>query len=176
MSLEEFIHCVKAGHIHKTLYHFTDIDNLPSIHANGLLSKEQLRIGGIEPKRPGGNDLSHRLDREKGIFDHVSLCLTLNHPMKYVAQSDGRISHPRYLRIRPEIVVTEGVLFSFGVANATEVRIVALKEALPAMDLEVLYRRTDWSDPEIQQRLRAAEKYEILIPRSVPVHMILDFA
>jgi hypothetical protein len=40
------------------------------------------------------------------------------------------------------------------------------------IDFEVLYARTTWTDPEIQQRLRAAEKYEILVPRAIPLDLI----
>lgn len=130
----------------------------------------------MQPTRPGGNDLSHRLDENRGISDYVSLCLTQKHPMEHVARNDGRIPDPRYLRIDTCVLDIPGVRFAFGVANASETRIVDLVAALPDVDTEVLYKQMDWHDPEIQLRLRAAEKYEILIPGCVPVQMILDFA
>lgn len=176
MTLVEFAQTVLSGHVHSTFYHFTDAANLPSIKMNGLLSKHQMRAHGFGPIRPGGNNLSHILDERRGIFDYVSLCLTRNHPMEHVAHNDGRISDTRYLRISSEIIRIPGVKFAFGVANSNVTRIVDLVTALPDIDVEVLYKPTDWHDPVIQQRLRAAEKYEILIPASVPVHMILDFA
>jgi hypothetical protein len=40
------------------------------------------------------------------------------------------------------------------------------------IDYEVLYSRTNWSDPQVQQRLQAAEKYEILVPRAIPLDLI----
>ena len=38
--------------------------------------------------------------------------------------------------------------------------------------LTVLYTRTDWTNAEIQQRLSAAEKMEVLIPDCVPRNLI----
>ena len=40
------------------------------------------------------------------------------------------------------------------------------------IDFEVLYSRTNWSDYQVQQRLQAAEKYEILVPRVIPLELI----
>lgn len=176
MTCEEFIRVMRAGHVHCTLYHFTDAANLASIRRYGLLSKQRLHACRITPDRPGGNDLSRRLDANCGIFDFVSLCLTRNHPMEYAARQDGRILDAHYLRIDANILMLPGVKFAFGVANAAEARVVDLTEALPDVDAEVLYRRTDWHDPEVQRRLRAAEKYEILVPQAIPPEMILDFA
>ena len=39
-------------------------------------------------------------------------------------------------------------------------------------DFEVLYTRTNWSDPLIQQRLQMDEKCEILVPRPIPLNRI----
>ncbi|WP_333823190.1 DarT ssDNA thymidine ADP-ribosyltransferase family protein [Pinisolibacter sp.] len=175
MTPKEFAQKVRSGHVHRSLYHFTDASNLPTIRMHGLLSKQRMRTSGFAPERPGGNDLSHRLDEACGISDYVSLCLTKNHPMEHVARNDGRILDPRYLRIDTSVLELPGVRFAFGVANAADTRIVDLAEALPDVDTEVLYKQMVWRDPEIQLRLRAAEKYEILIPGCVPVQMILDF-
>ena len=40
------------------------------------------------------------------------------------------------------------------------------------IDFDVLYSYTNWSDPAVQQRLQAAEKYEILVPRAIPLDLI----
>ena len=31
------------------------------------------------------------------------------------------------------------------------------------------YTRTNWTDPEVQQRLRQAHKYDLLVPDHVPM-------
>lgn len=93
--------------------------------------------------------------------------------MKYLAQRDGRLPNPRYLAIDPEVLEIEGVKIAFGVANSTGVDILPIEEGIDRLDIEVLYSWTDWSNPEIQNRLRAAEKFEILVPNEVPRNLIV---
>jgi predicted metalloprotease len=92
--------------------------------------------------------------------------------MEYVARQDGRITDSVYLQIHPEILRVEGVMFTVDVSNKSGVEIISLEEALEAIDFQVLYTRTDWNDPEIQRRLRQAEKYELLVPNHVPIKYI----
>lgn len=116
--------------------------------------------------------MSWDLDLARGIDPYVSLCMTRNHRMKYVAEQDGRLTDAVYLGIDPQVLKTPGVMIAFGVANANDVRILPLEEAIAALDVEVLYNRTDWSDPAIQARLSTAEKFEVLVPHSVPRPLI----
>ena len=60
------------------------------------------------------------------------------------------------------------------VSNKSGVEALPVAAVLPKLDLKVVYTRTDWSDPAVKERLKAAKKYEILIPTSVPVNMILN--
>jgi hypothetical protein len=57
-------------------------------------------------------------------------------------------------------------------ANTNNVTFHTVDEARGMIDYEVLYTRTNWSDPNVQQRLQAAEKYEILVPRAIPLDLI----
>ncbi|MNY52372.1 hypothetical protein D3C86_1880380 [compost metagenome] len=68
-----------------------------------------------------------------------------------------------------------GVKVALGVANANDAEILPLDEAVDRLDLEVLYSRTNWADPAINTRLRAAEKFEVLIPNAVPRDLILGY-
>lgn len=171
--IDALIQIIKNSTQHCYLYHFTDEANFPSIAQKGLLSKARMREENCwPPLATGGNELSHNLDTACGIDRYVSLCFTRNHPMKYLAQRDGRLPNPRYLGIFPDVLKIDGAKISFGVANATGVRIASVSEAIPELDTEVIYSRTNWSDPAIQQRLQAAEKFEILIPDHVPKAMI----
>ena len=111
----------------------------------------------------------------RGIDPYVSLCFTYNHPMKYLAHKDGRLPNPRYLLISPDVLKVPGVQIAFGVANANDTEIFPLAEALDRLDHEVIYTRTNWSDPDIQTRLRAAEKMEILVPDGVARNLILGY-
>ncbi|RFC64372.1 DUF4433 domain-containing protein [Fulvimarina endophytica] len=173
MNLDKLINMMNRSNQHKYLYHFTDEANFPSISAKGLISKERMRAEGWwPPLATGGNPLSHDLDTYRGIDPYVSLCMTRNHRMKFLAQKDGRLPNPRYLAIRPEVLKIEGTRIAFGVANANDVEILPVEEAILKLDVEVLYERTEWSDPTVQQRLQAAEKLEVLVPHTVPVELL----
>ena len=173
MDTDQLVSYIKRSTQHRTLYHFTDESNFPSIAARGLLSKETMRQEGWWPHATGGNELSRRLDSERGIDPFVSLCMTRNHRMKYLAQRDGRLPNPRYLKISPNVLAIPGTKIAFGIANSTGVDILPVPEAIYRLDIEVLYTRTDWSDPEIQSRLQQAEKFEVLVPDAVPRKMIV---
>ncbi|WP_164750400.1 MULTISPECIES: DarT ssDNA thymidine ADP-ribosyltransferase family protein [unclassified Mesorhizobium] len=174
MTLEELIAGINASTQHKTLYHFTDEANFPTIKKHGILSKERLRALKLwPPAATGGNELSQHLDLQRGIDPYVSLCLTRNHGMKFLAHKEGRLPNPRYLAIKPEVLRIPGTRVALGVANANDVEILPVDEAVNRLDYEVLYTRTDWRDPGINQRLRAAERFEVLIPTSVAPEMII---
>lgn len=173
MTVDELIDKIKKSAQHKNLYHFTDEANFPSISAHGLLSKQRMREKGWwPPLATGGNALSHDLDTKRGIDPYVSLCMTSSHRMKFLAQRDGRLPNPRYLKIHPEVLRIEGTLVAFGIANANDVEILPIEEAVLKLDVEVLYDRTNWSEPAVQQRLQAAEKLEVLVPHNVPIEFI----
>jgi ssDNA thymidine ADP-ribosyltransferase, DarT len=67
------------------LYHFTSIDNLPSIRdTDRLCSKGVLCDLGQWPcADPGGNEVSHALDQQNGNWDKLSLTYTPRTPMAY---------------------------------------------------------------------------------------------
>lgn len=98
------------------LYHFTCIENLPGIREmGGLCSKQQLEDAGRwAPPVPGGNDLSHRLDRQCGNWDKVSLNLTPHTPMAYHSKPEH---HLCFFVIDATVAGQEGVVFTSG--NAT---------------------------------------------------------
>jgi hypothetical protein len=58
------------------------------------------------------------------------------------------------------------------VSNKSGVVPCTIEEARDIIDFEVLYTRTDWTDPAIQERLSQAEKYEVLVPKMIPLNMI----
>jgi hypothetical protein len=67
------------------------------------------------------------------------------------------------------------VRFTSDVSNKSGVAILQPEETIEEIDWEVLFTRTDWSDPEIQVRRQAARKSEILVPEFVPIEKILDY-
>jgi hypothetical protein len=127
---------------------------------------------GVEIPAPGGNDWSHDADKMKGLDQFVHLCFRPNHPMEYVGRQDGRIANPVYLQIHPDILKIKGIMFTADVSNKSGVEAISLAKALDVIDFKVLYTRTDWTDADVQLRLRQAEKYELLVPNHVPMKYI----
>lgn len=172
MTVDEFKEILSNGHVYRSLYHFTASENLPSIRAHGIVSKQYAADHNITIAVHGGNEWSHDADKHKGLNGFVNLCFTHSHPMCHLAQVEGRIKNPVYITVDPNVLNFEGAKITFGVANKSGVELVAVEDALARIDAEVLYTRTDWSDHSIQQRLRAAEKCEILIPNRVPIDLL----
>jgi hypothetical protein len=176
MTVDELIQLINASTQHRTLYHFTDEANFQSIRQQGLLSKERLRARNLwPPPATGGNELSRELDQQRGIDPYVSLCMTRNHPMEFSARQDGRLPNPRYLAIKPEVLQIPGTRIALGIANANDVEILPVADAVDRLDVEVLYTRTNWSDPAMNLRLRVAEKFEALVPNEVARELIIGY-
>lgn len=155
------------------LYHFTDRRNLPSIREHGgLYPMTKLKKKNIKVIAPGGNEWSQDADGMKGMDAYVHLCFRNNHSMEYLARQEGRIGDTIFLHIHPDVLTWDGVLFTDDVANKAGVETHTIEEAREIIDFEVLYTRTIWSDPKVQARLQQAEKYEILVPKKIPLVMI----
>jgi hypothetical protein len=155
------------------LYHFTDRRNLESIRAQGGLHPlSDLVKRGVDVPAPGGNQWSRDADELKGMGRYVHLCFRSNHPMEYLARQDGRIGDSIFLEIHPSVTQFRDVMFTPDVSNKSGVQAVPIVQAVELIDFEVLYTRTDWSDQAIQQRLKQAEKYEVLVPCHIPLALI----
>ncbi len=106
-------------------------------------------------------------DHMKGTDEYVCLCFTNNHPMAHIAMNDDRKLDPIYLAIDPQVIKLPNVMITNAPSNQSDIVRVPAAAALDGLDLEVLYKRTDWSNADIQGRLQKAEKYEILVPGSL---------
>lgn len=172
MTVDEFEKILGKGHIYRSLYHFTASANLPSIAKHGIVSKRYALEKEVSVAVHGGNEWSRDADALKGLENFVNLCFTQSHPMCHLASVEGRIPNPIYLSISPDVLRINGVKITLGVANKSGVDLLNVEDGLAQLDKEVLYTRTDWNDPKIQERLRNAEKCEILVPGVVPVQLI----
>lgn len=175
MDLDKFIaETLSGGPQHRKFYHFTDKKNLPLVRQHGLLSTNELRRRGLlVDVKTGGDANSLQSDTAKGTDGYVCLCFTRNHPMAHVAMNDERKLDPVYLEIDPNVIKLPDVMITNAPSNQSGVERVAAALALDELDLDIIYKRTDWSDAEIQARLKVAEKYEILIPGSLAIPYII---
>ena len=174
MSIDEFLRYMQASPLHRTFYHFTDTRNLPLIQEHGILSRKRMERAKIDIPAPGGNNWSMEADARAGMDEYVHLCFKTDNAMEYVARRDGRIKEVIYLQIRPDVIKLPGAQITTDVANKAGVVPGPVLEMLSTLDHQVLYRRTDWHDETIKERLKAADKCEILIPNHVPLPYILN--
>ena len=173
MTVDQLVEAIRKSTQHTYLYHFTCTTNFKSIkEQRALLSKGEMRARGIWPENPGGNQWSWDADDYKGVSMYVSLCMTQSHPMARKIVQEQRVPDIRHLCVEPSILLEPGVLFASDISNKAGVELKSLENAVDEIDFEVIYTRTNWSDPEIQARLRAAEKCEILVPNAIPIEMI----
>ena len=109
---QEFEQVLKDNRITK-LYHFTDFDNLESIIQNGgLYSWADCDEKGIKIAKPGSSDSSRSLDKRDRLEHYVRLSFAHDHPMKYVAMNEGRISNPVVLEIDLETALWADSLYA----------------------------------------------------------------
>ena len=109
---QEFEQVLKDNRITK-LYHFTDFDNLESIIKHGgLYSWADCRDKGIKIPKPGSSGPSRSLDERDHLEHYVRLSFVEDHPMKFVAMNEDRISNPVVLEIDLEVALWEDTLYS----------------------------------------------------------------
>lgn len=156
-----------------SFYHFTDTRNIPSIRRHGLLSMSALRNTG-HIVSPGGNDWSLDADKRSGMDTYIHLCFFREHPMEYLARKEGRMVDSKFLKIVPSVIELPGVMITDRVANRADAWPQPAEDMVSKLDLEVIYTRTDWKSPKIQERLKAARLCEILVPGSVSLEFIRE--
>ena len=104
---------VLEEHNIKSLYHFTDRDNLESIIKNGgLFSWADCEERGINIAKPGGNVISHALDVRCGLEYYVHLSFTDCYQIMPVATEEDRINNLVTLEIDPSAILKEKTKFS----------------------------------------------------------------
>lgn len=157
----------------KCLWHFTDQSNLDSIKQHGgLLSLAELNKRGIEVPEPGGNEISHQEDKQKGLDNYIHLTFYNANPMLWVAQKkENRIPNPKWLEINRDLLFGKDVLFCKGVANKREAELIDATEAEKQIDFETLFEYTNCGGAELQAH-REAQKSEILIPNFISLKHI----
>lgn len=158
------------------IWHFTDESNLELIQKHeGILSLEELEKKGVKVPVYGGNDWSHDADKRIGLHSYVHLAFVDDHPMLFRAKQDERIPNPIWLKIDSSILLNSDARFTADVSNKAGVDVLSPNIAKETIDFEVLFTRTDWTDPEIQSRRQKAIKSEILIPNIVPIDKIIGY-
>ena len=158
------------------LYHWTDERNLESIRTHGLLSLRELTARRIQPAAPGANEVSHELDAASphALDSYVHLCMTADHPMAYHAKQRGHVKDVRYLSIDKQVLHREGVMFCDDVANKNGVVPIPIADAAKEADLLFLCQWNDYKSASVQERLKRAKRFEILVPTAIETAHVTD--
>lgn len=157
---------ILKSHNIQSLWHFTDIRNLPLIKKlNGLRSKESLEKEGYLTKiYCGGNELSHDLDRKLGNWDKISLNFTPHTPMAYHIKKE---KHLVFIEIDISVATFEGVFFTD--CNAIRLRNGQKREkgvkGLNNVKFQYIHSRPKPYDADWQKFVQA----EILVPDHIPL-------
>ena len=154
------------------LYHFTDRENLESIiKCGGLYSWADCSDRGIRVQKPGGSELSRKLDTKLNLQHFVRICFTQNHPMMFVAKTDGRISDPVILEIDPSIIYEEDVMFSDMNATKKEAHVGSSYKDFERIHYKTVIEEKHFDLDEDEQPYYQAE---VLVRNFVPLKYITN--
>lgn len=153
------------------LYHFTDFDNLESIIQNGgLYSWADCDEKGIKIAKPGGSSQSRSLDQRDGLEHYVRLSFAYDHPMKFVAMDDGRISNPVVLEIDLEPALWENSLFADRNATKTGACVGGSIDDLKAVRFGLFNRMMRYFD--LSEEGKTHYQAEVLVKNFIPLKYI----
>jgi hypothetical protein len=128
------------------LFHFTRVENLPSIRAHGLLSRKQLAERGIEA-------LVNDHDRHDGHLDRISL--SIGFPNTRLLQA-WRAIHPSarwaVLVLRPVVLWHHDCLFCPGNAASRRFRAMAPEQLRGLAAFQRLFKRVVSDDVPTRRR------------------------
>jgi hypothetical protein len=157
----------------RSIWHFTDESNLISIEKYGILSLRNIIRQQLEVACYGADQLSHELDTRKGLDQFVHLSFIKEHPMQFVKTRDGLIPNPVWLEIDASVLFNDNTIFSNQVANKTGAQLYNIRNLADYIDLDVLWGRTDWKNPDIKERRKVAKYGELMIKNQISVNNIL---
>lgn len=168
---QEFKKKLETHNISK-LYHFTDRSNIESIIRNGgLYSWADCEDRNIVISKPGGSDQSRFLDKKYSLHHYARVSFTPEHPMMYVAMSDGRISNPVILEIDPSVIYLKDTKFSDRNAAKDGAKVGESLNDFKSIHFESVKARNHFDlDTDEQMYYQA----EVLVKNHIPLKYILN--
>lgn len=172
-NYQDFKAVIEQNNI-KVLYHFTDRANLQSIIDNGgLFSWKSCEDRGIRIAKAGGDTTSRNLDKRDNLQDFVRLSFCKNHPMKFVAMNDGRISDPVLLEIDPEVILWKDTRYSDMNATKTGVNEGGQLENLKSVHFATTRQKDHFDLTEDEAPYYQAE---VLVKTFIPLDKIINIS
>ena len=155
-----------------TLYHFTDRANIKSIKEHGgLYSWHYCDKHSIIIPYQGGGSLSRDLDRRYSLQDYVRLSFTRNHPMRFVAEKEGRIQNAINLEISLDVCYFQETRFAN--MNATK---TGHSQGKNLIDLQNIHFKTVKRPNhfDLDESEKSYFQAEILIKTWIPIKYITN--
>lgn len=150
------------------LLHVTELENLPHILKNGILSKKMIENENINPKMMT-NTLSHSLDSKKDTLSYVHLAFDESYSMFSAKLFYNKLKNPVIIKISPDVLDLEGVMISNTNAAANDSKIGKPEEIMKYIDFEKLYLPNEeiYSLDHFKE-LRKTKQAEVLVKDRVP--------
>ncbi len=161
---------LEEGGISK-LYHFTDFENLDSIiKYGGLYSWADCEEKGIKIAKPGSSGPSRSLDKRDHLEHYVRLSFAEDHPMKYVAMNEGRISNPVVLEIDLETALWKDSLYADRNATRNGAHVGGSLKDLEAVPLGLFNMPIRYFDMSEESKMHY--QAEVLVKNFIPLKYI----
>lgn len=141
----------------KSVYHFTDKANLPTIQRYGIQSLKNIFNLNIPVQHFGAEELSHMLDERRGLDKYVHLSFVQDHPMYHVAKARGNIIDPIWIELDISVLLEQKTLFCDKVANKTNSHLFDVNGVMKFIDFDSLVYSKDFNTK------KEARKAEILV-------------
>lgn len=152
----------------QSLYHFTRLENLPSILKNGLLGRVSLSENDLDYIY---ND-THRLDN---VFNAICISIAFpNYKMFYSMRQKSIESEWVVLELKPEILWELSCIFNHSNAASNEVKRYSLEDRQTLDGLEYMFH-----DEDLREQLMLPIEYttdpqaEVLVLDRIPQEYIL---
>ena len=116
----------------EALYHFSAIENIPSIKQYGICSLKYLDDNKIRVQRFSSSDISRKIDKRKGTYNYVHLLFEPNNPMIKIAMSEGRLAEMKLFEIDPLVLFLKDTCYTPGNAASNQV--------FPSNDIDYLVK------------------------------------
>lgn len=154
-------------------YHFTDKRNLKNIEEmGGLYSWDYLLKSNKKDNVIfGSNELSRNLDIRYKLQNNVRLSFCKEHPMKFVAERDGRIQNPIVLEIDISVAMLKNTLFSDRNATDNNHKKGGKLEDLKNIKFDVFQKNYFELDDLYKKYYQA----EVLVEKFIPLKFITNF-
>lgn len=143
-----------------SVWHFTDRSNLESIQEHGILSLSLLQQNNINVSCYGANQLSHDLDRQKGLDKYVHLSIIKDHPMQYIKKRNGEIPNPIWLEIDVSVLFENKSGCCKEVANKSFAKCYDIQKIAEVIDLKMLLNHPPARHPVKRAELIVANKID----------------